>query len=147
MGDTMKKHFQAKTEILKVDSDLGLIIGFAMICKVRQADGSFADYYDTDGDHFTERGMLEASTEFAKGGRVACDMHARDDNGQPIQDGCVVHTFPLTEDIAKALGIDTPYTGLLTSLAPDNPETLEKARNGTYTGFSIGGEVIEATNE
>jgi len=143
----MKKRFLTNSKILKVDDSLGLIFGFAMICKERQPDGSFRDFVDSDGDHFEEGGMVEASTEFAKGPRVACDMHKRDDDGNPVQDGCVVHTFPLTEEIAKALGIDTPYTGLLASLAPENPETLEKARSGEYTGFSIGGAVIEATTE
>ncbi len=133
--------FRADTTILKVSTELGLIFGFAMICKAA------GDFYDSDDEHFTEEGMLEASTEFAKSKRVACSMHARDDNGQPIQDGGVVHHFPLTTEIAKALGIVTPMTGLLVALAPDNPETLEKARNGDYTGFSIGGSVIEAIDE
>ncbi len=131
--------FQADAQILKVSEELGLIFGFAMICKI---DGE--DYYDTDGDHFTERGMLEASTEFAKV-RVACTMHARDGAGQPVQDGGVIHQFPLTTEIAKALEIETRMTGLLIALAPDNPETMEKAKNGDFTGFSIGGEVLEAT--
>ena len=133
--------FLADAQILKVNTDLGLIFGFSMICKV---DGE--DYYDTDGDHFTERGMLEASTQFAKGGRVACTMHARDVNGQPIQDGGVIHQFPLTTEIAKALDIQTRMTGLLVALAPDDPDTLAKAARGEFTGFSIGGEILESTD-
>lgn len=138
----MTKQFQANAQILKVSTELGLIFGFAMICKI---DGE--DYYDTDGDHFTENGMLFASTDFAKSERVACTMHARDGNGQPVQDGGVIHQFPLTTEIAKALDIQTRMTGLLVALAPDDPETLEKAKNGEFTGFSIGGEVLEATEE
>lgn len=149
MVGNMVDNIQVDAQILKVDDGLGLIFGFAMICKVRQPDGSFADYYDGDApsDHFPESGMLEAATDFAKSKRVACDMHARDANGDPVQDGGVIHHFPLTEEIAKALGIGTPVTGLLVALAPDNPETLEKARSGVYTGFSIGGTVIEADAE
>lgn len=148
MTDTPK--FIADAKILKVGSytdadgqELGLIFGFAMICKVRQDDGTFADYVDTDGDEFPEGAMLEASTDFAKSKRVACTMHERDANDNPVQDGGVIHHFPLTEDIAKALGIDTPLTGLLIALQPDDPETLEKARRGEYTGFSIGGEALQ----
>ena len=139
--------FQTKATILKVDESLGLIFGFAMICKVRDENGEFQDFYDSDDEHFPEQGMLEASTDFAKSKRVACDMHARDGQGQPVQDGGVIHHFPLTSEIAKALGIDTPMTGLLVALAPDNPETLEKAKSGEYTGFSIGGHPIEAEDE
>lgn len=138
----MTNQFRADAQILKVSTEMGLIFGFALICK-----DNGEDYYDTDGDHFTEQGMLEASTDFAKSERMACSMHARDEGGAPIQDGGVVHHFPLTTEIAKALGIQTRYTGLLIALAPDNPETLEKARNGDFTGFSIAGDVIEATDE
>lgn len=136
--------FRTDAQILKVSTELGLIFGFAMICKVRDDQGNFVPFNDTDNDQFDEVGMLEASTEFAMTKRVACDMHARDKDDKPVQDGGVIHHFPLTEEIAKALGIITPVTGLLIALRPDNPETLEKARTGEYTGFSIGGEVIEA---
>ena len=136
--------FRTDVQILKVSTELGLIFGWAMICKVRDEHDNLVPYNDTDDEQFDEQGMLEAVTEFAMTKRVACDMHARDEDGQPVQDGGVIHHFPLTEEIAKALGIITPVTGLLTALRPDNPETLEKARTGEYTGFSIGGEVIEA---
>jgi len=135
----MKKRFQADARILKVSTDLGLIFGFAMICKSEDDE-----FFDSDDDSFTEQGMLEAATEFAMTKRVACDMHARDEDGAPVQDGGVIHHFPLTSEIAKALGIVTPVTGLLVAIKPDNPETLEKARNGEYTGFSIGGSIIES---
>lgn len=131
--------FRTDAQILKVSTEMGLIFGFAMICKSAEDE-----FFDSDDDTFTEQGMLEAATEFAMTKRVACDMHARDEGGQPIQDGGVIHHFPLTSEIAKALGIITPVTGLLVALKPDNPETLEKARTGEYTGFSIGGAVIEA---
>ena len=134
--------FQTDATILKVSTELGLIFGFAMICKV---DGE--DYYDSDGDHFEEQGMLEASTEFAKSDRVACIMHARDGSGVPVQGGVAIHHFPLTTEIAKALDITTKRTGLLMAIAPDDPDELEKARDGIYTGFSIGGSIIEAVNE
>jgi hypothetical protein len=136
--------FRTDATILKVSTELGLIFGWAMICKVADENG---DFYDSDGEHFEEQAMLEAVTDFAKSKRVACDMHARDGNKQPIQDGAVIHHFPLTSEIAKALGIITPYSGLLIAMAPDSPELLEKAKNGEYTGFSIGGEYLEVIDE
>jgi hypothetical protein len=137
-------NFRTDVQILKVNTELGLIFGFAMICKVRDEHDNLVPYNDTDDEQFDEQGMLEAITDFAMTKRVACEMHARDEDGQPVQDGGVIHHFPLTEEIAKALGIITPVTGLLVALKPDNPETLEKARTGEYTGFSIGGVIIEA---
>jgi len=132
-------NFQSESKILKVSSQLGLIFGFAAICKV---DGE--QFVDSDNEYYTEESMLADTTEFAKSKRVACTMHARDENGQPVQDGGVIHTFPLTTEIAKALDIQTRITGLLIALAPDDPATLEKAKNGEFTGFSIGGGIIEA---
>lgn len=125
--------YRREAQFLKVAPELGLIFGFAIVCK----QGG-EDYFDVQGDHIPEQAMLEASTEFAKSTRTACIMHARE-GGKPVAGGAVVHTFPLTTDIAKALGITTERTGLLIALAPDDPEMLEKARAGLFTGFSIGG--------
>ncbi len=49
---------------------------------------------------------------------------------------------PLTEDIAKAFGIDTKTTGLMIAMKPDSDDMLAKFRNGELTGFSIGGHRI-----
>lgn len=136
------KDFTTDATILKVDESLGLIFGFSMICKV---DGE--DFYDSDDEHFTEEAMLKATTDFAKSDRVACVMHERDGEGEPVPDGVAVHSFPLTTEIAKALDIQTARTGWLIAVAPDNPETLAKARSGEYTGFSIGGVILEAIDE
>lgn len=134
--------FQTETTILKVSSELGLIFGFAAICKV---DGE--DYYDSDNEHYPEDSMLRDSTEFAKASRVGCVMHERDANGAPVQSGGIIHTFPLTTEIAKALDIQTRRTGLLVAYAPDDDAVMEKARNGEFTGFSIGGAILDAEYE
>jgi len=135
-------NFQADTQILKVDDDRGLIFGFAVVCKV-----AGEDFYDLDNEHITEDAMFDAANDFAASERVSCKMHERDASGAPVKDGGVLHTFPLTTEIAKALGIQTEKTGLLVALKPDNQETLDKARSGEYTGFSIGGSIIEVEDE
>ena len=45
----------------------------------------------------------------------------------------------MTSEIAKAFGIITKNTGLMIGIKPADQKTLEKFKNGTYTGFSIGG--------
>jgi len=60
-------------------------------------------------------------------------MHAGEEQGS------VVFAWPLTEDIAKAMGIETQKTGLMIAVKPGNPEILEKFKTGEYSGFSIGG--------
>lgn len=114
--------------IAKVQAELGLVIGYAIVCK--QGD---ADYFDSQGDHIPEDAMLKAATDFMLHSREARQMHT------DAAIGNITFAFPMTSDIAKALDIQTPRTGLLIAMKPDDPEVLEKFRNGTFTGFSIGG--------
>lgn len=126
MSDTLQA-----TSILKVDESLGLVFGFAIVCK----EGG-VDHFDLQGDHIPEPVMLKAAMEFAKSARVAKEMHKGDSIGQ------IVHTFPLTTDIADSLGIVTKRTGLLIAMQPEDPAVLEKFAKGELTGFSIGGNAL-----
>lgn len=117
-------------KVLKVqgDGDLGLVLGWAIIC---EEDG--VPYFDTQDDHIPEASMLKAATDFAMNSRVLGDMH------RSAEGGSVVHTWPMTKDIAEAFGITTKTTGLMIAVKPATSEMLEKFRSGEYTGFSIGG--------
>lgn len=119
------------TQILKVDQSLGLVFGFAIVCK---EDGE--DHFDLQLDHVPEHVMMKGSLEFAKGERAAKEMH----KGDAIGD--VVFMFPLTSEIAASLDIVTKRTGLLIAMQPEDPEVLRKFADGEYTGFSIGGSAI-----
>ena len=119
--------FETTATVCKVDESLGLIFGFAIICK--QAG---KPYFDLQDDHIPEDAMLRATTKFMQGARPGNEMHR-------VDDGMVVFSFPLTTDIAKALDIETPTTGWLIAMKPDDPEILAKAARGEYRGFSIGG--------
>ncbi len=129
----MSGSFETTAEVLKVDDELGIVFGWGIVCK-----NGDKPYFDTQGDHIPEETMLKASTEFMIDVRTAGDMHARDDNGEPVHAGIIVHSFPLTAEVAKACGIETEKTGWLIGMKPD-ADMLEKFRDGTYTGFSIGG--------
>lgn len=132
------KIFETEAQVLKVDSTLGLVFGYAMVCKINGED-----HYDLQGDHIPEATMLKALTEFAIAGTVAKEMHT----GEAI--GKFVHTFPMTTDIAKSLGIEVKQTGALVAMKPESKEVLAKFVDGTYTGFSIGGinPVYEVVND
>ncbi len=116
----------------KVDEDLGLVLGFGIVSKI---DGE--DYFDVQGDHIPEDAMLSAASDFMMNSRVAKEMHT----GK--QTGSVVFAWPLTTEIAKAFDIETNTTGLMIAIKPDSEESLQKFRDGTFTGFSIGGRRIE----
>jgi len=123
------KRFDA--EVAKVDSDIGVVFGYAIVCK----NGDDA-YYDTQGDHITEQAMLEATSAYMQSDRIAKIMH----KGEPI--GTVLHSFPLTAEIAKSLGLSAAKTGWLIGFKPDSGDVLDKFRTGELSGFSIGGRRI-----
>lgn len=118
-------------EVLKVDESLGLVLGWAIVCT---KDGE--PYWDLQDDHIPEDAMLKASADFMEGARVAKEMHSGDAAGS------VVFAFPLTTEIAAAFGVETKTTGLMIAVKPE-PDMLAKFRDGTLTGFSIGGSRLE----
>lgn len=131
-----KDDFRVSSDFVKVDSELGLVFGWAIVCK---KDGE--EYFDLQGDHIPEDSMLEAATDFMLHCRKAKDMHVRGEEGD--LPGSVVFAYPMTTDVAKAFGIKTKTTGLMIAMKPDSPEILEKFASGEYTGFSIGGNRIK----
>lgn len=116
-----------KVELIKFDESLGLVLGWAIVCK---EDGE--PYFDTQGDHIPEDAMLKASAEFMTHSRVAKEMH----RGDPV--GAFVFAFPVTDEICKAMGIESRRTGLMVGVRP-SADVLAKARAGELVGFSIGG--------
>lgn len=140
MGKSSDDGHFFKAEVSKVDSELGLVFGWGIICKI---DGE--PYFDSQSDHIPESAMLKATADFMLKSRMSGDMHTRHDGpgGQePVQDGAVVFSFPLTTEIAKALNIETDRTGWLVAIKP-SPAVLEKYRDGSYRGFSIGGSRLK----
>lgn len=129
---TEKAKVFTKANVVKVDKSLGLIFGWAIVCKV---DGE--DYFDLQDDHIPEDSMLKATTEFMIESRKNKDMHSGGFKGT------VVFAFPLTTDIAKAMGIASKNTGLMIAAKPDDPAILDKYASGDYQGFSIGGQRLE----
>jgi hypothetical protein len=128
MSDT----FETTANIMKVDDSLGLVFGWAIVCK------EFGEeYFDLHNDHIPEDAMLKAAADFMEKSQVAKEMH----DGPAV--GQILFAFPLTEDIAKSFGLHTNRTGLMIAMKPASDDVLEKFRSGEYTGFSIGGSRIE----
>lgn len=117
-----------KAEVFKVDEGLGLVFGWGIICTENGED-----HFDLQGDHIPEDVMVAATSDFMENARVAKDMHAGE------QHGTIVHSFPLTGEIAKAMGITTEKTGWMVAMKPC-PEVLKQYVSGERRGFSIGGD-------
>lgn len=127
--------------VAKIDKRLGLVFGWAVVCKVKGED-----YYDLNVDfvgphagervpeHIPEDVMAKAALDITKNGTMpGNEMHEGPDRGH------YPFLFPLTTDIAKAMGITTEKTGLMCAFAPP-PDILAKFESGEYTGFSIEGK-------
>ena len=140
----MSEGFELRAKISKVDEGLGLVMGWGIVCSEQGEP-----YYDLQGDHIPDSSMIEAVTDFMKSARIAGVQHAEDGDGDTVVKGTIVHSFPLTADIAGAFGITCQKTGWMVAMHPSDPAVLAKFRNGEFTGFSIGGkritdEVVEA---
>ena len=121
--------FTLQAKVAKVDDELGLVMGWAIICKENGED-----YFDKQGDNADEQGTVQAAVDFMINSQVAKEMHRGEEAGYSW-------VFPMTSDIAKAYGITSENHGLMIMMKP-NEETLNKFRSGELTGFSIGGERI-----
>lgn len=152
------------TDLLKVNAELGVVFGYAIVCRERDAEGDWQDHYDTQGHHIPEVEMLKASVDFAQHASEArAELIAkalvdalRDESsvdedrmvelvkaaskdmheGDDIQE--VVQMLPVTEELAEALDWQIKKTGLVIALKP-TAEVLELYKSGQRTGFSIGG--------
>ena len=127
----MADRFTISGEVAKVDESLGLVLGFGIVCAENGEP-----YYDLQGDHIPEDAMLKASLDFMQHSQVADQMHEGKGHGT------IVFAWPLTADVAKAFGIEAAKTGLMIGMRP-SAGMLAKFKDGTLTGFSIGGVRIE----
>ena len=124
----VERSFRVVYQFLKADESLGLVMGFAVVCKEQGRK-----YFDLQGDHIGEVAMLKAATDFMMNSRAGKVMHRGKSVGQ------VVFAFPLTGDVAKAFELETKRPGLMIAWKPDDPKVIEDVKKGKYRGFSIGG--------
>lgn len=119
-------HIQMSVPFAKVDKENRLVSGFATL-----------DNIDTQGDVV----LATASSQAFKRARGNIrEMH------QPIAVGKIVD-FQEKEFFDQDSG--EMYTGIYVTayVSKGAPDTWEKVLDETLTGFSIGGEIIEASNE
>lgn len=121
-------------QVIKVDEKLGIVFGWAIVSTEKGKP-----YYDLQDQHIPEAVMTKALAGFMKDSRIGGEMHKKDKDGVPVYAGDVVFAFPLTADIAKAMGITTERTGAMIGYKPADSAILGKFASGEYTGFSISG--------
>jgi len=91
---------------------------------------------DRQGDVITPDEISKAATEFMLSVRVAKAMH----DGEQI--GHVVHSFPVTNELAKALGIQSDREGWIIAQKITDDEVWKRVKSGELKAFSIGGNAV-----
>lgn len=129
---TEESKIQTYCQVSKVDTSLGIVFGFGIVCKVNGEK-----YYDLQGDHISEEEMCKAVVRFMERGAPADIQH----DGQKI--GQVFLSMPITSDMTS-LG-DLKKTGWYVGWRPADKSVVKRFQPGPngeppeLTGFSIGG--------
>jgi cation transport regulator ChaB len=128
-GDDMDDTVTKATEILKVDRDRRIVWGWASVSTMK---GELV--VDRQGDRIAPSQMEKMADGFMRSARAAKAMHQGDDVGE------VIHSLPLTKELADALGIQTDREGWITGTYVASDAEWAKVLAGEYAGFSIGGK-------
>ena len=117
-----------RTRIVKIDKSRRIVYGWANVITESGVPVEDAD------EHIIRPGeLVKFTTEFMIGDRIGKTNHA----GDPTH--MVVHSFPLTYELAKALGIETPDEGWLVGVYVHDADTMARVESGDLVAFSIGG--------
>ena len=122
----MDKELQGK--ILKRDDEQRLVYGWAYVSTV---EGKLS--VDHSGETIDPDTLSKAATDFMLDVRIAKAMH----QGNAI--GSVVHSLPITKDIAESLGIQTDREGWVVAMKIHSDQVWELVKSGKLSAFSIGG--------
>ena len=130
----MEKTFKA--EILKSDEDQRVVYGWAYVCTVK---GEIS--LDHSEEFIRPDEIVKAATNFMLDVRVAKAMHTGDQVGE------VVHSLPITKEIASALGIESDREGWVLAMKIHDDKVWEQVKTGKLSAFSIGGRALKEVND
>lgn len=123
--------FAIEGEILKADDEQRMVYGWASVITKNGEP-----VVDIQGDVIKAEELVSATTEFMKSVRTAKQMHV----GAKI--GTVVHSLPLTNEIAKSLGIKTDNEGWIVGMHVEDDAVWKAVKDGSLSAFSIGGSGV-----
>lgn len=118
-----------QSKILKINEEERIVFGWASV--IEKNDEVVVD---TQSDSIESGELVTATTEFMKDARASHLMHTE----QRI--GSVIHSFPLTKEIAKSLGIESEQYGWIVGVYIESDEIWDEVKKGKWPAFSIGGQ-------
>lgn len=119
-------------KILKRDDEERLAYGWAYVSTV---NGNLS--LDHSGEFIRPEMIAKAATNFMLSMRTAKRMHSGGQIGE------VVHSMPLTNDIAKALGIQSDREGWCVAIKIYDDQVWQDVKSGKLAAFSIGGRALK----
>lgn len=131
---------EKRIAILKSDGDQRIAWGWASVAALNGEP-----VVDLQKDVIDGEEMMKATTEFMEDVRRLQSMHA----GEQI--GVVVHSLPLTNELAKAFGLNTDREGWIVGVKIHDDGVWKRVKDGELRAFSIGGsgerEIIKSDDE
>lgn len=126
----MDKTFKA--DILKMDSEERLVYGWAYVSTV---GGEVS--LDHSGEFIRPHELVKAATNFMLDVRVAKAMHSGPQVGE------IVHSLPITKEIASSLGLQTDREGWIICVKVHDDTVWDLVKTGRLSAFSIGGRALK----
>jgi len=126
----MSEDLTINGEITTFDSAERMVYGWAW---VSAKNGE--PFTDLHGDRIGASLMEKAATDFMLEFRRALTMH----RGTEI--GTIVHSLPITKQIAEALDIQSHREGWVIGMKVFDDQVWAKVESGELRGFSIGGYI------
>lgn len=128
-GADMNDTFVKTADVIKVDGERRIAWGWASVSTLK---GELV--VDRQGDTITPTEMEKMADGFMASARTAKAMHAGEGVGE------VLHSLPLTAELAKALGLETDREGWIIGMKIHDDDTWSKFKSGELAAFSIGGK-------
>jgi len=119
-------------QILKQDSEERLVYGWAYVSTDK---GKIS--LDHSGEFVRPDQIAKAATNFMLSMRTAKRMHSGGKIGE------VVHSMPLTDEISKALGLQSDREGWLVAIKVYDDKVWQDVKSGKLAAFSIGGRALK----
>jgi hypothetical protein len=124
----MEHEVTKSADILKLDAERRIAWGWASVSTLK---GELVT--DLQGDTITPAEMEKMADKFMSSARMAKAMHEGDQVGE------IIHSLPLTAELAKAFGFETDREGWIIGMKIHSEEVWKGFKDGKYKGFSIGG--------
>lgn len=115
---------------VKVDEEQRIVWGWSSVSTVKGEP-----HYDVHGDYIPIDVLTKGATKFMEDYRVGKAMHY----GSKVS--TIVHSLPLSMELAKALGIECETEGWITGFKVHSDEVWELVKSGVFPAFSIGGRI------